>query len=162
MSKNEEFLNWFGDSKAINAHWEPRVYYHRSRSKEVFNEFKWEGDGVIRNPYNNHYGFFFVPQEDKKHISYIGDGIEVLVYLRMETPFWISDDGNGGIKDQDGKRYEALDVTREMVDILIERGFDSLIIDCPTVYSQFVVFNPNQIKSTENNGEFSTETNNIK
>ncbi len=161
MIKTPAFKNWIGNSIAYIGNTEATTFYHKSRSKVKFDEFKHSGKGVIKNQYNNDYGFFFVQENHKHHISYIGDGIDVLAYLRMEKPFYIGDDGNGNIVDEDGKKYDALYIPKEFAESILARGFDSIIIFCEKYYHQFIVFNPNQIKSIDNNGEFSTESNNI-
>ena len=162
MTKSENFKKWFGNSLTFDTDsGDVGKYYHRSRSKEIFNEFKYSGEGVIKNPYNKDHGFYFVDTKDKHHISYIGDGIEILVYLKIEKPFIIYYYNHGNIVDQDGKRYDALIMSKEFTEPILERGFDSIFILCETAYNQYVVFHPNQIKSIENTGEFSLQSNNI-
>ena len=79
----------------------------------------------------------------------------------MENPFIITDHFDGNIVDQDNNKYDALYINRELVDSVTSRGFDSIIIKCEKGYNQYVVFNPNQIKSIDNNGDFGLDTNNI-
>ncbi len=159
---NKNLIKWIGNSgfsyECLNT---PKVFYHKSRAKKIFDEFKYSGEGVVKNQYNKDYGFFFVSKDDKKWIEYIGDGIDMYVYLKMERPFLIKDDGNGGIIDEEDVRYESLYITQALVDSVVKKGFDSIIILNKVHYSQYIVFNPNQIKSIDNNGEFSKKTNNI-
>ena len=163
LLNNKNFVNWFGKSELLTCDplGTPLKFYHKSRSKEVFDEFKLAGENVVKNPYNNDYGFFFVQEKDSHWINYIGDGIEIFCYLRMVNPGLIWDDGAGKIMDCRGKVYDALYITKDLVDSVISDGHDGIIIGTDKHYSQYVVFNPNQIKSIENNGEFSIETNNI-
>lgn len=160
---NENFVNWFGNSELLTSDpiGTPIKFYHKSRAKEIFDEFKLQGDGVIKNPYNKDYGFFFVQEKDRHHISYIGDGIEMFCYLRMVNPFLIWDDGDGKIMDCRGRKHEPLYITEELAMDVIKEGYDGIIIANDKHYSQYVVFNPNQIKSVDNTGEFSIESDNI-
>lgn len=161
MSKSEQFLKWFGNSITKNIDGVPWVLYHKSRSKVTFDEFKHSGEEVIKNQYNKDYGFYFVLEEHKHHITYIGNGLDIFVYLKIENPFIIRDTLDGNIIDQDGKKYEALIMSEDFCKSIISRGFDAIIIECKKVYDQFVVFHPNQIKSVLNHGEFSLDSNNM-
>jgi hypothetical protein len=162
MTRTDNFKKWFSNSKTIHTDsGTVTVFYHKSRSQKVFDEFKHSGEGVVKNPYNKDHGFYFVDSSQKHHISYIGDGIEIFVYLKMENPFLIYDYNFGNIIDQDGKKYDALIMSKEFTESILERGFDSIMILSEVGCNQYVVFNPNQIKSIDNNGEFSLVTNNI-
>ena len=161
LSNIPNFIKWFGESTTIDVDGAPDKFYHRSRSKKIFDEFKLHGEEVVKNPYNKDHGFFFVQEKDSRHISYIGDGIEIISYLRIENPFLIFDDGEGTIVDVNGKVYAPLYITEELALEAINNGHDGIVIVNKKHYSQYVVFNPNQIKSVDNNGEFSTESNNI-
>ncbi len=152
---NENFLSWFEDSQGKDGNNQPQVFYHKSRTKEKFNIFYHHlGD---KNVYNDCYGFYFVADYHKHCIDYIGDGIDYYVYLKMKKPFRIYDDGRGFIKDMNDKNYKHLDINRGFCLDLESQGYDSIIINCPMYYSQYIVFNNHQIKSVFNNGEYSKE-----
>ncbi len=155
------FFKWLGKSITFSPDEGAMVFYHKSRSKVAFDEFKHFGEEVVKNQYNKDYGFYFVHEKDKQHISYLANGLDIYVYLRMENPFYIYDTLDGNIVDQDGKKYDALLMSQEFCESVLTKGFDSIIIECKKVYTQYVVFYPNQIKSTENHGEFSLESNSI-
>lgn len=155
------FNTWFGNSVTKFGSALPNTFYHKSRSKVSFDEFKHFGEEVIKNQYNKDYGFYFVLEEHKHHITYIGNGLDIFVYLKMENPFIIRDTLDGNIIDQEGKKYDALIMSEDFCKSILEKGFDSIIIECKKVYDQFVVFHPNQIKSVLNHGEFSLESNNM-
>ena len=158
---NENFYKWFEDSKATQNN-EPVVYFHKSRHHEKFDIFSCsEG---IKNPYNNCHGFYFVAKPYKHCIEYIGQGVEFYVYLRMNNPFYIYDDGLGrpdSFKDMDGGIFKHHDIHEPFYLEIKDRGFDSVIIENWRYYNQYIVFHPNQIKSVDNNGNYSKESNNI-
>lgn len=162
MLNNVNFVEWFGNSELLTSDplGTPIVFYHKSRSKDIFHEFKLEGEQIKKNPYNNDYGIFFVQKKDKKSVDYIGDGIDIYAYLRMEKPFLIWVNENGAI-DILGNKHEPLYIPKSLVDKVCELGYDGIIIADDRHYSQYVVFNPNQIKSIDNNGNFSRTSNNI-
>ena len=66
---NYNFYNWFGESKIVDTNNQPMIMYHKSRCKELFNEFKL--DDTEKNPYNSDYGVFFVNAHYSHNISYI-------------------------------------------------------------------------------------------
>jgi len=154
---NQNFYKWFGQSKIVDTNNEPMVMYHKSRSKEVFDEFRL--DNVEKNGYNHHYGIYFVNVHYSHYVSYLGDGVEYYVYLKMENPFIIFDFNNQP-QDMNGQKLIFIDVSKEYCDNLKRQGYDGIIIKSSN-YDQYIVFEPSQVKSIDNNGEYKSETNNI-
>lgn len=156
---NNNFWDWFEDSKGVFDVKEPQVFYHKSRSIEPFEEFKHEG--VIKNDYNDCHGFYFVAEANQPNIDYMGNGLGYYVYLRMNNPFYIYADINGGITDSNGNTHKSLDISGEFCFNLHSQGYDSIIVSNPFSFNEYIVFNPNQIKSITNNGDYSKTNNNI-
>ena len=54
---NQNFHDWFDGSKGIieDGSNQPQIFYHKSRSTELFSKFSHEG--VVKNEYNDCYGF---------------------------------------------------------------------------------------------------------
>jgi hypothetical protein len=154
---NDNFYKWFGKSKIVDTNNQPLIMYHKSRCKELFNEFKLQD--IQKNDYNNHYGIYFVNSHYSHHISYIGDGLEYYVFLKIENPFYIFDFNNEP-QDMIGQRLIYIDITKPYCDDLKSKGYDGIIIKS-NYYDQYVAFEPNQIKSVDNNGNYNEETNNI-
>jgi len=154
---NDNFYNWFAESKIIDTNNQPMIMYHKSRCKELFEEFRLEN--IEKNPYNVDYGVFFVNAHYSHNISYIGDGLEYYVFLKMLNPFYIYDN-NGQPYDMLGQTLVFIDVSKPYCEDLKERGYDGIIIKSNN-YDQYVAFEPNQIKSVNNNGDYNCETNNI-
>jgi hypothetical protein len=154
---NENFYNWFSDSKIVDTNNQPMIMYHKSRCHELFEEFRLEN--VEKNEYNLDYGVYFVNAYYSHNISYIADGLEYYVFLKMKNPFYIFDN-NGEPYDMNGQRLVFIDVSKPYCEDLKRKGFDGIIIKS-SHYDQYVVFEPNQIKSVENCGEYSCEKANI-
>jgi hypothetical protein len=154
---NQNFYKWFGTSKVVDSNNQPMVMYHKSRCKDLFNEFRLEN--IEKNGYNLDYGVYFVNAYYSNNISYIGDGLEYHVFLKMENPFYIYDN-NGQPYDMFGQTLIFIDLSKSYCEELQKKGFDGVIIKS-SFYDQYVVFEPNQIKSIENNGSYCLETNDI-
>ena len=152
---NENFFKWFGDSKIVDTNNQPMIMYHRSRCKELFNEFRLEN--VEKNPYNVDYGIFFVNSHYSSHISYIADGLEYYVFLKMINPFYIFDFDNQPY-DMLGQTLVFIDVSKSYCEDLKSKGYDGIIIKS-NHYDQYVAFEPNQIKSVDNNGDYKSVNN---
>lgn len=154
---NDNFYEWFGESKVKNELNQPFVMYHKSRSKELFDTFVI--DGVKKNEYNNDYGVYFVIDAHKDYISYIADGLEFWCFLRIENPFYIFDFNSQPV-DMYNNQLIQIDLTKNYCDSVLSLGHDGIIIRSK-YYDQYLVFNPNQIKSIENSGDYSLSNNNI-
>ena len=171
LSKEErggKFATWFKKSVAI---WrgQPVVFYHKSRTEEMFFEFdhdkgeKYYGEG-------SNYGFHFVNSEDKKYVQHIGDwwkfdkhinGVEFFVYLRMLNPYYLYARMDGNTYGMNGEQYRPIVTDKAFADFVLANGYDSVIIQSERGANIYIVYHPNQIKSVTNNGEYSSETNNI-
>lgn len=154
---NENFYKWFSNSKVVDSNNQPMVMYHKSRSQELFDTFVI--DGVTKNDYNNDYGVYFVIYAYKNSISYIADGVEFWCFLRIENPFFIFD-YNSQPFDMYNNLLVHIDLNKNYCDSVLSLGHDGIIIRSK-YYDQYLVFNPNQIKSVENNGEYSTTNDSI-
>jgi hypothetical protein len=69
--------------------------------------------------------------------------------------FYFYDDNKGGFSDSDGKNYETLSVSKEFCLNLEQRGYDGIIIVAPFTYNQYIIWHGHQVKSIENNGDYS-------
>lgn len=83
------------------------------------------------------------------------DNIRYNVYLSIQNPITV---------DFEGKEYNAEDVD-DLILKALENGNDGIIIknidDAGGVHTQYAVFNPEQIKSVDNQGTFDAENPNI-
>ena len=149
------FLNWFGDSKVVDAEGKPLVVYHGT--DEEFNDFQY-----------GEFGFHFGNKEQAESRG------EILmpVYLSIKNPIHFKTDFSTWDED-----YIAPYLVRQKVitkaeaaqgdlqGLLMEKGYDGYIY--PNGYEgggiSYAVFSPEQIKSAiGNNGEFSPKNPDIR
>lgn len=148
---NDNFKEWFKNSKVVDDKGNPLVVYHGSGS--LFDSFN--GYSFFTNDYMNADGY--------ASGEYVYD-----VYLSIQNPLII---------DCMGRMYNDLKTdygtsTIEIVSKVDTKKYDGIIFtnikdswiddeeyqDTSTVY---VVFEPNQIKSVDNNGSFDINNINI-
>ena len=176
------FWNWFGDSKVVDDQGRPLVVYHGTLAG--VKEFKKK---KIRRGNIFGKGFYFT--NSKQGAELYSSGKTLSVYLSFQKPFvvWEQEfdfaDGEAVVNAITEYGYTVSDTNREEIlesesplytakinygestlnaisNILArENGYDSLI--GMTSIREFVAFEPNQIKSTENTGEFGIGVNNM-
>ena len=85
--QNQNFWNWFGDSK-VTDNGEPMVVYHGTNEK--FDSFDEKKIGYGTGNYG-HYGYGFYFSDDKREATVYGDKI-LECYIKIEKPFTGSDE----------------------------------------------------------------------
>lgn len=143
---SEEFKKWFGNSKVVNEDGSPKVVYHGSISSfEAFNE--------------SDKGIYFTDNKDAAG-SYGMYSEPYAVYLKAENPYIL--DFDGGVDTEETDTHYALE---DEVKKAFEAGYDSVIayntFDGENELDQYIVKDPTQIKSINNNGQFDPENPNI-
>ena len=161
---NDNFKKWFGNSKVVDSQGKPLVVYHGSPVD--FNEFdKSKQNKLLKygqgfyftsnkqraNLYGEPKGFYLrinnpITKDTSLYFNLIEKISTELGYI--ENPKSIEDD----IKNE--KIYASSHAKANK--IMIEKGYDGIIL-----YDEYIVFNPNQIKSVNNNGNWSLEVDNI-
>ena len=139
----DNFWKWFGNSKVVDDYNRPLIMYHGT-DKE-FTKFEKEkiGKKLLSGK-----GFYF--DSNKSIAKKFGKNI-ISCYLKIENPF-IIDERENSLNNQQ-KIYKN---TEE----LIKQGYDGIII-IDDKGRECVIFEPNQIKSINNNGNWSLESNDI-
>ena len=159
--RTKAFKNWFGDwendptnaSKVVDKNGEPLVVYHYTDSNfDTFDLSKTGTNWKQSFKYGKDVAYFL--SYPKAEDEFLGD-MEIPVFLSIKNPgqsymytienenYPITDDVDGlmPLRDTESEEHEG------------SNGFE---------YGEFVIFNPNQVKSaTGNNGEFSTNNDNI-
>lgn len=148
---NNNFWKWFGSSKVVDGQKNPLVVYHgtdvdfKSFSKDKIGYRHWQSKS---NAYGG--GFFFT---DKEYYAQPKDIVKK-VYLKIENP----------LITKAGDYYYATDMydnnSESFLQYAKEDGNDGIIIKT-TSGSLYIAFEPNQIKSIENDGTWDIEDNNI-
>ena len=138
------FWNWFGDSKVVDKDGRPLVVYHETNAKfEAFDiNAPRRGVDIFGR------GFYFTPHKNKAK-KY--GKIAMPVYLRIANPMNITE-----------LTEETLNPNTSE---LKKQGKDGIIYDKSgnrtDDLTTFVAFESNQIKSTENTGEFGIGVDNM-
>lgn len=144
------FWNWFGDSKVVDDKGRPLVVYHGTYTE--FNEFT----------KTEHLGYYFSTSREVAKSFSVSDYI-MPVYLKITNMATVNGLGKRwdnlakyfGV-DLDEETQKAKNNGKDGVFIKnIEEGLSNIVAD------DYVVFEPNQIKSTQNRGTFSPDTGNI-
>lgn len=159
---NDNFWKWFGNSYVKDINGKPIKVYHGTNS--IFKEFEPQ---VTGNLWNRDFpaAIYF---SSKKSIakSYTDNNYPTIMeaYLKIENPYIID-----GENQTFNKMYDSL--VRD-INYAYENGYDGVIIrrirdnweqkgKGGAIADTYVVFNPKQIKSVDNNGEWNSNSNNI-
>lgn len=155
------FKNWFGNSKVVDAEGKPLVVYHTTPND--FSEFKPGGDNDQKSGRAMWFGVdAHNPQAahnvlQGRKAGKFKDGVRTMpVYLRMQRPLVIDDSTREWVRSVWGSDFPQI-ISPEMVADL-KQDYDGVIFHSPLngKISEYIVFEPNQIKSaTANNGDYS-------
>ena len=147
-----------GVSKVVDENGEPLVVYHRSPNK--FNIFDVNKIGSTTDSGQYGKGFYFGKEKDR------ADGNNIYaVFLNIKNPYNITKESRSSNIAYTYNRpfnewadWHKKNISKEEADLVNSKdGIIDLVED-----NEFVVTNPNQVKSaTDNNGDFSTTDNNI-
>lgn len=164
---SEAFKNWFKKSKVVDSKGNPLIVYHGTSSDANITEFKASSDASKRKGLHHGFdGIFFTNDLDNagwysEIAQQVSDsdeeyGVVMKLYLSMQKPYYLDLEEEFYPMAEWG--VDKLNLFRET---LINNGFDGIIVHQihegeETEYKEYIVFNPNQIKSaTENSGNFS-------
>ena len=154
---NDNFKKWFGNSKVVDENGQPLVVYHGSPNTfEIFDENYF---GL-----NNIKGFWF--SNDKKVGEHYKQksGKLYSCYIRLENPYILKTPGMS-----DEERLKRTHIFRSdknpraklACEDLKKEGYDGILSKDDDGYIEVIAFYPNQIKSVDNNGNWSLEVDNI-
>lgn len=137
-TNSKYFKKWFGDSKVVDESGKPLVVYHGTNADfDTFDKEK-QNKGFFGQ------GFYF--SSDNKFSEHYGKNI-LPVYLKMLKPYI-----NGNSKDLRNSDF---------LNKLKADGYDGIIKNFSDGTSTYIVFNPEQIKSVNNQGTFAESNPNI-
>lgn len=144
------FYNWFGDSKVVDEQGNPLVVAHSTDA--VFDVFDINKAGESGDAGWLGTGFYFFGDRslDNQYGKYV-----MPVYLKIENPYYASYEEKSELADMNDKT--ASDDFRNK---LIDEGYDGVYYNAD-LGQEWVAFNPNQIKSIENEGTYNPNDDNI-
>ena len=167
------FYNWFGDSKVVDEQGRPLVVYHGTYAE--FNNFN---KNMVSNYSAYSKNFYFT--ENKQRATDYGNKI-LSVYLKSDNLFDVElnlptrEDiekinkilAKDGLKLEGDYGFNGMYMTGENflndLGVMTEQDYDYLLkeigYDGIKSKDEFIVFNPNQIKSTSNRGTYSESEN---
>ena len=165
--RTKNFINWFGDwindsanaSKVVDENGEPLVVYHRSPYK--FNTFDVNKIGTTTDTGQYGKGFYFGVENDRAEGNNVYE-----VFLNIRNPYNITKESRSSNIAYTYNRpfnewtdWHKKNISKEEAYLVNSKdGIIDLVED-----NEFVVKNPNQIKSaTDNTGAFSTTNDNIR
>lgn len=187
--RTTNFKKWFGDwendpdnaSKVVDENGEPMVMYHYTDENfTIFGKDKEVGKNTFGNASDASYaatttiGHWFT--SNKNQPEYMGKPMEC--FLNIREPFdgynleGLADYLNNYISVEDFNSYEEdyenvapiIEAGNNFREEKINDGYDGVVIDDEEFGgTSYVAFNPNQIKSAENNnGDFSADNDDIR
>lgn len=166
-TESEYFKRWFGDSKVVDENGEPLVVYHGTLEKF---------DSFDKNTVGNRYsydsrGFFFTSSLNIANAYATSDydssrkGVVLPVYIAAKKPLvidsnFVAKEGMRGVFKQE----DSISFWDNYQDFCLETfdngDYDAIIIDDGDT-KMVVAFEPEQIKSVNNQGTFDSENPNI-
>ena len=159
------FKKWFGDSKVVDESGEPLVVYHGTNAD--FDTFDKKKIGSATDDGLWGRGFYF----GNKETSY--GNKQMQVYLKMQNPFVVNDfktvkdianyldvDEHNFRIDSNNLIHFSQPQVNQITSHIISKGHDGVIVNQGT-WNEYVVFEPNQIKSVNNKGTFDKSNPNI-
>jgi len=163
---SNSFKQWFGDSKVVDENGEPLVVYHGTNN--TFSEFKVTGSNDSVGRYGAMFGSMAAAELRK---SMFKEGIIMPTFLKLTNP---KEFGNLQVFNE--INYDNV-FNGSAQESWKKQGFDGLLIDYRNskadldimrrvkIYDylgdEYVVFEPNQIKSIFNTGIFNRYSDNI-
>ena len=173
-TESEYFKRWFVDSKVVNENGEPLVVYHGTNAD--FNEFSYDKIGETFG--KDKIGFFFTSakSEAENYADFavskknIGSKNIYPVYVSLQNPLtlkeWAETRYYSNVQDYIDNNGDLIDIfdryTDEIIEFAESNNYDGIFFnDRENDYSIVVAFNPEQIKSVNNQGTFDTKNPNI-
>lgn len=159
------FKKWFGDSKVVDESGNPLVVYHGTNAD--FDSFDKKKIGSATDDGLWGKGFYF----GNKETPYGNNQMQV--YLKMQNPFIVNDfksvedianyldvDEHNFRIDSNNLIHFSQPQVNQITSHIISKGHDGVIVN-QGIWNEYVAFEPNQIKSVNNQGTFDENNPNI-
>lgn len=159
MNQSTEFANWFGDSQAVDEDGNPLVMYHGTGA--YFRSFDTAALGSVTDAADAYEGFWVTTDEkrawfarsDAMSASGNNDAPNPLeLYVKIENPLIVDKPISDFFPSESAELIrEAKDKGHDGVMFMVGEGDGS----------DFVFFEPTQVKHVQNNGDFNPDDPNI-
>ena len=168
----QNFTEWFGDSKVVDAEGKPMVVYHGTNVSQPFNTF------VVGPVGNSGIGIYFTTlAESASEFSGTKDGSQIIpAFVSLKNPFigneetYITDIANALSLTRDtwikkasiAAQKQGINHDKFITKQLKNAGYDGIIVNRNSGEKYIIAFEPTQIKSaTANVGTFGQQDPNI-
>lgn len=152
----ESFKQWFGESKVTDSNSEPLVVYHYSDS--LLKEFSIEFDNYFsKQKGGTKKAIFFTENAKPAKNTVLDRDFQYPVYLSASTI--IEKSGTKSELTEQGEGFvSTINRASDEADVVLFKGIDD---NQELKQNIYVINNPNNVKSIDNQGAFSTLDNNI-
>ena len=167
-TQTEAFKKWFAKSKVVDDNGKPLVVYHGTNTE--FNAFDKNKIGSATDDGIWGRGFYFGSSSDTPYGT-----VKMPVYLKMENPFIVNDyktveeiadyldvwEGNFNFDENNKVARFSQSQLNQITSHIKEKGHDGIIVKLGDQWTEYVAFEPEQIKSIDNQGTFDPNNLNI-
>lgn len=167
-TKTATFKKWFAKSKIVDESGNPLVVYHGTNNE--FDTFDKNKIGTATDDGIWGKGFYFGSISDTPYGT-----VKMPVYLKMENPFIVNDyktveeiadyldvwEGNFNFDENNNVVMFSQSQLNQITSHIKEKGHDGIIVKLGEKWIEYVVFEPEQIKSINNTGAFDVNNPNI-
>lgn len=168
QTKTATFKKWFAKSKIVDESGNPLVVYHGTNNE--FDTFDKNKIGTATDDGIWGRGFYFGSVSDTPYGT-----VKMPVYLKMENPFIVNDyktveeiadyldvwEGNFNFDENNKVVMFSQSQLNQITSHIKEKGHDGIIVKLGEKWIEYVVFEPEQIKSIDNTGAFDVNNPNI-
>ena len=168
QTKTATFKKWFAKSKIVDESGNPLVVYHGTNNE--FDTFDKNKIGTATDDGIWGRGFYFGSVSDTSYGT-----VKMPVYLKMENPFIVNDyktveeiadyldvwEGNFNFDENNKVVMFSQSQLNQITSHIKEKGHDGIIVKLGEKWIEYVVFEPEQIKSIDNTGAFDVNNPNI-
>lgn len=144
---SKSFKEWFGESKVVDENGEPLVVYHGTGTPNKIEEFKSKNNKIWFTDKSTAQAYANFDQDMRDEVGLDSSNNIYPVFLSIKNPKYFDNVSYTTLENFESADNDGMIATN--------------VSDYEGSQEQIVAFNPNQIKSVDNQGTFSTQDNNI-
>lgn len=144
---SKSFKEWFGESKVVDKNGEPLVVYHGTGTPNKIEEFKSKNNKIWFTDKSTAQAYANFDQDMRDEVGLDSSNNIYPVFLSIKNPKYFDNVSYTTLENFESTNNDGMIATN--------------VSDYEGSQEQIVAFSPNQIKSIDNQGTFSTQDNNI-
>lgn len=144
---SKSFKEWFGESKVVDENGEPLVVYHGTGTPNKIEEFKSKNNKIWFTDKSTAQAYANFDQDVRDEVGLDSSNNIYPVFLSIKNPKYFDNVSYTTLENFESADNDGMIATN--------------VSDYEGSQEQIVAFNPNQIKSVDNQGTFSIQDNNI-